>query len=100
LALRNPSLKLFGSVVVYPNNVYEITNRNIRPQGANAEVTIFVDVYVDDTKVDVIKQIQFTLTVVNNQTELNPSTYETKLIEQHGSEIIDGTALSSFTVLP
>lgn len=98
--LRNPNMLLHGSTPVYASNVYEITDRDIRLQGSQARITIYISVYVDETKADLIKQIQEEIVVLNNQAELNPDTYETKWIEQHGSKVVDGSLLSSFTSLP
>jgi hypothetical protein len=101
MSLRNPNLTLYGTS--YPNNVYDIsesTRRDVEPVNGTTDVKIFVRVYTDETKTYCYTEHEFTLTgLPKDSSQLTPALYQSELLSQRGSEIVDGTQLSNFTVI-
>lgn len=101
--LRNPNLEI-GGVASFPNNAYDIDTRRITPVDADyVNVEIFLNRYADTTKTGFIPlnpTIYFVLkNLPNDPSQLNPALYQSELLSQHGSEVVDGTELNNFTVL-
>jgi hypothetical protein len=101
--LRNPNL-VIGGVTSFPNNAYDIDMRRITPVDADyVNVEIFLNRYASSSKtnkIDLNPPIYFVLkNLPNDPALLNPPLYQSELLTQHGDEIVDGTALSNFTVL-
>ena len=104
MSLRNPALTLYG--ISYPDNIYEIEPRTIRPQKENktlVNVEIYLTVYSDNSKTyefERSKPIYFVLNdLPNDPAQLNPAAYEQALQAQYPDEILDGAALSDFILI-
>ena len=98
MALRNPTLTKYGTP--YPNNVYEIKSRLINPLNGNVNVEIFLVCYTDKTQSYKISEKTFLLkNLENDPTLLDPGLYQSKLIEQYGDVMLDGSLIKDFEVI-
>jgi len=97
--LRNPNFSVYGTS--YANNIYDIEVRTINPvDNDKVEVDILLSTYTDATKAHKVHEKKFSLLdLTNDPATLCPALYQIKLIEQHGTEEVDGTILNNFIVL-
>lgn len=96
--LRNPNLSIYGTA--YANNVYDIETRTIIPQANTTDVQMVLSCYTDASKEYKVSETSWSLTgLTTDPALLLPSLYQTELIAQHGSEMLDGTALDDFIVV-
>jgi len=102
MSLRNPNLPTDETLgTSYPLNVYEIGVREIIPVDVDTvNVKILLGCYTDSNKTYKIHETGYTLIgLTSDSALLSPALYQTKLLEQHGTEELDGTLLENFEVL-
>lgn len=103
MPLRNPLLNVLG--VAYPNNIYDVGDRNIRESEdkQTASVEVFLTAYTDASRTHEIERKKPVYLVLqglpNDDAQLLKSLYETELLSQHPDEIVDGTALKNFEIV-
>ena len=103
MPLNNPILTVLG--VAYPNNVYDVGDRNIKESKdkQTVSVEVFLTAYSDAGRTYEIerrKPVYFILRgLPNDDAQLLKTLYETELLSQHPDEIVDGTALKNFQIV-
>jgi hypothetical protein len=103
LGLNNPFPPVYQ--VAYPNNIYKVESRHITvlEDTTKVNVEIFISVYPDSSELFRFMHppIYYVLkNLPNDEAQLGRALYESELQLQHPDEILDGTALKDFIIVP